>query len=681
MTSTASVTSLTAADVAAFARLGISAEQLERARIRRVTDAEARSVLSSRHPGNLAGILFPYLDPVTQRVVTYRLRRDHPELEDGKPKDKYLSAYGDNRHLYFPPGAGESLADTSTSVVIVEAEKSVLAVMAAATRAADVSLVSVGTGGCWGWRGRRGKVQDATGERVDEVGPLPDLDRITWTARDAIVCFDSNFNSNPRVQAACRALSAELAGRGAHVRIAIVPAAENLNGPDDLIALRGDGALFEVLDAARSTKPTGMDRKAAPERRTTFSKLSDGYRLVDHNYGFQLDVTQLRRERHDLICELVVSGSVPGARTIDGILSTGKYNLSSTRERRDEAGRLDRKARTGKVEHWAELLEELCMRTLAADRAGEPAVLLHTLPRPTAADALDVEGLRLFRDHPVIIFGDGGVLKSYIAVYFAGQLARRGLNVLFADWELAGDDHRDRLERIFGADMPPIYYARCDRPMVFEADRLARLKHKHGIDFLVCDSVGFGADGPPENADVAMRYFQSIRRMAVGSLNLAHTNRSEKADEKPFGSAYWHNSARATWYAKRAESTALHNDRVVVGLYNKKANLGPLLPAVGYEFTFSAERTEVRRVDVSTVDDLAAVLPIWVRVKDAVKRLPKTLDELADELGEKPDSIEKAINRKRGLFTNVTVSGCRHITLVERRFQVDGDSLIDRAPA
>ena len=105
-----------------------------------MTDREARALLSSRHMGDLAGLVYLYLDPETARAGTCRLRRDHPEIENGKPKDKYLSAYGDNRHLFFQPGAGALLADTSAPVVIVESEKAVLACAAAAERA--------GGGGC-----------------------------------------------------------------------------------------------------------------------------------------------------------------------------------------------------------------------------------------------------------------------------------------------------------------------------------------------------------------------------------------------------------------------------------------------------------------------------------------------------------------------------------------------------
>ena len=90
---------LTAADLDMHARLGITPEILHAAGVRRVTDAEAHTRLTSRHPGDLAGLCYPYIDPVTGSVLTCRVRRDHPQIEDGKPVGKYLSAYGDRRHL------------------------------------------------------------------------------------------------------------------------------------------------------------------------------------------------------------------------------------------------------------------------------------------------------------------------------------------------------------------------------------------------------------------------------------------------------------------------------------------------------------------------------------------------------------------------------------------------------
>jgi hypothetical protein len=78
----------------------------------------------------MRGIVFPYFSPVTGRRVTARLRRDNPEIEDGKEKDKYISAYGDGRHLYFPPGSAAKLEQSDIPIALVESEKASLALTA-----------------------------------------------------------------------------------------------------------------------------------------------------------------------------------------------------------------------------------------------------------------------------------------------------------------------------------------------------------------------------------------------------------------------------------------------------------------------------------------------------------------------------------------------------------------------
>jgi putative DNA primase/helicase len=249
------VPNLTVEDLARHQALGIPPSLLEQAGVERVTDAQARALLTSRHPGDLAGVAYPYSDPATGRPLTCRVRRDHPEMEDGKPRDKYLAAFGDSKHLFFPPGAGELLADTSVPVCLVEAEKSVLAITAAACRTGRQVLV-IGTGGCWGWRGRIGKSTDATGTRVDEKGPLPDLARVTWTDRIVAILFDANAATNAKVQAARRGLAQDLADRGARVQLAELPVEPHVNGPDDYVGTHGDAALFGLIDKANVLQRT-----------------------------------------------------------------------------------------------------------------------------------------------------------------------------------------------------------------------------------------------------------------------------------------------------------------------------------------------------------------------------------------------------------------------------------------
>ena len=244
---------LKASDHAMFARLRIPSELLAQAGVERVTDREARERYGIVGHGDMSGIVFPYHDPVSGRRVTARLRRDNPEVEAGRPKNKYISAYGDRRTLYFPPDSADTLSDPEIPIILVEAEKSSLALTAWARRTGRKLLV-IAMGGCWGWRGRIGKVANAKGTRVDELGPLPEL-RCAAAGRTTVVLLDANASTNPKVQKAQNALVRQLKKQKAEVLIAELPIVKDVNGPDDYIAVCGDDGMAAVLDAATEPGP------------------------------------------------------------------------------------------------------------------------------------------------------------------------------------------------------------------------------------------------------------------------------------------------------------------------------------------------------------------------------------------------------------------------------------------
>jgi hypothetical protein len=230
-----------------LARFRIPPEMLEAAGVRSVIDTEAREGLGlCSHRGvDLSGVLFPYYSPATGERTGGRLRLDR-QLSRGS---KYLSEPG-CRHLFFPPGVADLLHDLTAPAVIVEAEKSALALTALAARSGRRLLV-IAIGGCWGWRRGVGKRPLPDGNSEPETGPSPDFDLITWQGRPVTLAFDSNTATNSGVRKARRALAQELARRGASVLIADVPATKGVNGPDDLIAISGDESSLLMLDNAR----------------------------------------------------------------------------------------------------------------------------------------------------------------------------------------------------------------------------------------------------------------------------------------------------------------------------------------------------------------------------------------------------------------------------------------------
>jgi hypothetical protein len=108
-----------------------------------------------------------------------------------------------------------------------------------------MNLLPIGMGGCWGWRGRVGKAESADGTRVDVLGPLPDLS--VCDQRRVYVAMDANVAGNAKVRQAEKALAIVLVEHKCDVQLRHLPRLDGVNGPDDLIAIRGDDALRTVL--------------------------------------------------------------------------------------------------------------------------------------------------------------------------------------------------------------------------------------------------------------------------------------------------------------------------------------------------------------------------------------------------------------------------------------------------
>jgi hypothetical protein len=178
---------------------------------------------------------------------------------------------------------------------------------------------------------------------------------------------------------------------------------------------------------------------------------------------------------------------------------------------------------------------------------------------------------------------------------------------------------------------------------VAEADRLRRIVQQEQIDYVICDSIAFACDGPPEAAEVAAAYFRAVRRLGVGSLHVAHTTKAENGDAKPFGSTFWHNGSRATWYVKRAAET--DPGEVTIGLFNRKANTGPLAPPIGYRLTFSDDGTTFARTDLSDVIDLASRLSVRQRMVPLLRGGALMMAEIASELDVPVNNVIQAVKR------------------------------------
>jgi len=406
-----------------------------------------------------------------------------------------------------------------------------------------------------------------------------------------------------------------------------------------------------------------------------FTALEDTFTFTVQQGTIAFTLSRLRRERGYPVGEVTVRTSLPGARTFgpDGTtLFTQRLGLLWPKDKAELSMACQRRSATTLREvPWDDYIEDFAQRVLAVEQAGQPLGWVHAAPRPEPDRVVRLFGMPLHLDHSQILFGAADTGKSLLALAMLGELGRQGLRTLILDWEMDIGIHKERHD---GLGLPPtVAHMRCDAPLVVLADGIRQRCLQHQIGFLLIDSVILACDGPPEDATVARAFNSALRRIGRGNLLLAHTRAEdpsharEPQQQRPFGSVVWHNSARQTWFVKRVNPDT-PSTTIVNGYYNPKHGLQTYTPPFGLTLTVtpradgSVDYVEIVPTNLADDPELAATLPLHLRLKAALARGPLTVHELADAvLGSdaKPaqEKLRVVLKRKasgdRPLFTLV----------------------------
>ncbi len=385
-----------------------------------------------------------------------------------------------------------------------------------------------------------------------------------------------------------------------------------------------------------------------------FKARGDGQYTFDLKpVGIGFTVQRIHRKSQETWAELAVTvnGNFLKAKHTRGILTKGNFNFSSTQARSTLGKAL--KERSGVDLDWEGLLTDLAIHVLEAERQGAPAVVLaDQVNEPEDRQSWDVCDLPILRSLPMVLFGDGGSMKSYIAMFVAGTLAEQGINVGYFDWEYAMKPHRARLGRLFAPMPKNLIYVRCDKPMKDETERLQRVIAEHQLQYVICDSMVFALDGKADEEQAGI-YFRSVRQFGeIGSLHVAHTAKTEgETDKTIFGSVFFSNGARSIWHVAKAVEHLPGEE--YIGMFHRKANEGQALKPRGFKFTFRKDRVSVEPLDVSTVDELAAKLPILDRIKKLLSKgalLPK---DIGNRLGVGVPYVLAVIAKHESVFSRI----------------------------
>lgn len=284
---------LTADDYRNLEARWITSELADAAKLRRVDAVTGREMVG-RKTGDFAGIAIPYFLPGQTTVREYRIRRDHPDLEqqsDGtvKERKKYVSPPGRGNLLYIPPMIPpELLTRVEIPIVLTEGEFKALALWRLSNHDSETpQFLPIGLGGVWNWRGTVGKAGGPNGGRRDVKGVIPDFNLISWTGRSVIIAFDADARANRDVMAARDGLAGESRRRGA--RAAFLEWDPALGkGIDDHIAVVGpDRVLREI--AALDFKKLGTNAPAGEGQQETVAQILEQAGLSQLRKGASIE--------------------------------------------------------------------------------------------------------------------------------------------------------------------------------------------------------------------------------------------------------------------------------------------------------------------------------------------------------------------------------------------------------
>jgi hypothetical protein len=226
-------------------------------------------------------------------------------------------------------------------------------------------------------------------------------------------------------------------------------------------------------------------------------------------------------------------------------------------------------------------------------RAHRSVDLQDVIPEPVTLDRFEVgPGWWLYLKQHTVLFGDGSSAKSLLATTAAGRLVQMGHRPLIIDYEMTPTAYLTRVEEQFG-NLRGIRHLHHTMPLRELVQLLKEEVRQYGIDYIIVDSVAPACGGgEAEASTTAVAYFNALRDIGVaGTLSIAHRTKQpygeKEGEEKPFGSGFWHNLARSTWFA-RVETRA--DGLMKVRLANRKDNFLPQSQDVLAEIVFTEGR-------------------------------------------------------------------------------------------
>jgi len=271
-----------------------------------------------------------------------------------------------------------------------------------------------------------------------------------------------------------------------------------------------------------------------------------------------------------------------------------------------------------------------------------------------------------------VLFGDGGLGKSYIALYIAmraclgatfGGLVMDERKTLYIDAELDFDEFQRRAFKVargMGLDKPPVglhYYRLQDSIIKPETQlRVSAIIDTLGVGFSVLDSLSIAAfGGSPTDAQDVIRAMKGLEPWKT-VLALDHVSKpgagANQSHSTQFGSVFKRNIARSSMRLVKAVGGGL-------SFQHDKTNFGPMQTPLYFDMEFKDSSVGFRFTDMhdesmaGLIDHLTPIEKVWATL-DAQEDGKATVTWLANELKLSESSVRNYLTalKKNGRADN-----------------------------